>query len=198
MSPTVANRYPHSFSGGQLQRIVIARALALSPKLVVADEPTSALDVSVQAQIIMLLRDLQESLGISYLFISHDLAVVRHLSHRIVILYAGQVVETGTVDKIFNEPMHPYTRMLLSAIPVPDPASDWRLRRIVGSGEAANTIDPEPGCRFANRCPLVSEQCRIAEPLLEEKDLGHRAACWHVPVAVVRPPHEIANGTGRG
>ena len=171
-------RYPHAFSGGQRQRIGIARALALQPQFIVADEPVSALDVSVRAQVVNLLQDLQRDMGISYLFIAHDLSVVRHISHRIGILYSGHLVEYAPTNMVYEKPIHPYTEALLSSVPIPDPVVQRRRDRIILQGEIPNPIDPPPGCRFASRCPLVEERCRVETPVLEEKAPGHFAACF--------------------
>jgi oligopeptide/dipeptide ABC transporter ATP-binding protein len=179
LSPTSASRYPHAFSGGQRQRIVIARALALEPKLIVADEPTSALDVSVQAQIVNLMQSLQDRLGLSYIFVSHDLAVVRRVSHEIAVMYLGRVVELGTAERIFDAPQHPYTKALLSAIPVPDPEFGWGGRQALG-GEVPSPLEPPPGCRFHTRCPIVIDRCSAELPEFAEHAPGHWAACHRI------------------
>ena len=172
------SRYPHAFSGGQRQRIGIARALALNPEFIVADEPVSALDVSVRAQVVNLMMDLQRDNGLTYLFIAHDLAVVRHISHRIAILYAGKLMELADRDLIYQRPCHPYTEALLSAIPVPDPAVQRTRRRLAVLGEPPDPLHPLPGCRYQGRCPLATEQCRTVEPPLVQKGPGQWAACW--------------------
>jgi oligopeptide/dipeptide ABC transporter ATP-binding protein len=179
LPPDAGGRYPHAFSGGQRQRIGIARALALSPEFIVADEPVSALDVSIRAQVVNLMQDLQTEFGLTYFFIAHDLAVVRHISHRIAIMYAGKIVEIAGRDAIYQSAIHPYTEALLSAVPVPDPKIQKSRRRISYSGEVPNPLSPPPGCRFQSRCPYESERCRKEDPPLVERRPGHRAACWN-------------------
>ena len=169
------NRFPHAFSGGQRQRIGIARALALNPALIVADEPVSALDVSVQAQIVNLMLELQDRLGVAYLFVAHDLSVVKHVSHRVAVMYVGRVVEVGPAAALFDTPRHPYTEALLSAVPVPDPRQ--RAKRIVLEGEVADPSNPPPGCHFHPRCRYAIEQCRQVTPDLEEVAPGQFARC---------------------
>ena len=175
LDATYAQRYPHEFSGGQRQRIGIARALAVEPKLIVCDEPVSALDVSVQAQIINLLQDLQQQRGIAYLFIAHDLAVVEHISRRVMVMYLGKIVELAEAKAIIRAPKHPYTQALISAVPVVGP--DSKRQRIILPGDVPSPIHPPPGCPFHPRCPIVEQQCRTEIPSLKEISPGHFAAC---------------------
>lgn len=175
LSPDHLSRFPHEFSGGQRQRIGIARALAVSPKLIIADEPVSALDLSIQAQIINLLQEVKEELGLSFLFITHDLSVLRHLSDRIAIMYLGRIVETGTRNDVLDNPQHPYTEALLSAIPSINP--EKRRRRLIAKGELPSPLSPPSGCPFHPRCPYAEEICSRVRPELLEKEPGHRAAC---------------------
>jgi oligopeptide/dipeptide ABC transporter ATP-binding protein len=192
LMPEHVNRFPHEFSGGQRQRIGIARALAMEPKLIVLDEPVSALDVSIQAQIINLLEDLQDEFGLTYLFVAHDLSVVRHVSDRIAVMYLGKIMELSPAAELYSKPIHPYTEALLSAIPIPDPRENRARERVVVGGEPPNPIDPPPGCVFHTRCPRATEVCHTVVPPLSEYAGGHMAACHH-PLNVT--PAEIEAAT---
>lgn len=169
------NSYPHELDGGRRQRVGIARALALNPKFIVCDEPVSALDVSIRAQVLNLMQDLQAQFGFTYLFITHDLSVVKHISDEIIVMYLGKIVEKGPAKRLFANPVHPYTKALLSAIPVPDP--DFKANRIILKGELTSPIDPAPGCRFAKRCQFACDKCHGADIPLKEVEDGHQAAC---------------------
>jgi len=177
LEPKHANRYPHEFSGGQRQRIGIARAIALNPDFIVADEPIAALDVSIQAQVVNLLEDLQDVLGLTYLFISHDLSMVRHIADRVAVMYLGKLMELGSVDRLYTSPKHPYTQALLSAVPVPDPVLESTRRRVILEGDIPSPANPPPGCPFNTRCPVAQDLCSAEVPEWRELEPGRWVAC---------------------
>ena len=178
LNPAFANRFPHEFSGGQRQRIGVARALTLNPSFIVADEPITSLDVSIQAQVVNLLEDLQKEYNLTYLFITHDLSMVRHLCNRVAVMYLGKIVELAPVEEVYTNPLHPYTQALLSAIPVPDPEIEERRQRVILEGDVPNPASPPHGCNFNTRCPWAVERCFHEEPELVELHAGHQVACF--------------------
>lgn len=180
LSSEHANRYPHEFSGGQRQRIGIARALAVNPEFIVCDEPISALDVSIQAQIVNMFEELQEKMGLTYLFIAHDISIVKHISSRIGVMYLGKLVEIAESHELVFHNVHPYTRTLISAVPIPDPESCRKRKRIIPAGDIPSSLNPPSGCRFRTRCPYADERCKNEEPKLVEVSKGHYAACHHI------------------
>ncbi len=180
LRPDMADRYIHEFSGGQRQRIGVARALSMEPELLICDEPVSALDVSIQAQIVNLFQDLQQSLGLTYIFVAHDLAVVRHISDRIAVMYLGRIVEIADRETLYNRPLHPYTQALLAAVPIPDPEIEAQRPQIAVTGEVPSALRPPPGCRFHTRCPRATDVCKIDEPQLRDLGGGQLVSCHHV------------------
>lgn len=194
LDPQFVKRHPHEFSGGQRQRIAIARALSIQPSFIVCDEPISALDVSIQAQLVNLLEELQDKFALTYLFIAHDLSVIRHTSDRVAVMYLGKIVELTSCDTLFERPLHPYTKALLSAVPVPDPVVERKRQRIILTGDIPSPAHPPSGCRFHTRCPFAQEYCRLAAPPLDEVEPGHFVAC-HYWREIVNASDQFPRGT---